>query len=71
MSTIYKEYIVVKVTISESKTNPEFQKYFSEFQKYALAYSERNENFERDIKRFSIILVDEIAIFENHQHIIY
>jgi len=32
-----------KETISESKSNPNFQHYFSEFLKYAGAYSERNE----------------------------
>lgn len=62
-----KEYSIQKETISESKSNPNFQHYFSEFIKYAGAYSERNENFERDIRRLSIILVDKISIIENDQ----
>ncbi len=62
-----KEYSIQKETISESKSNPNFQHYFSEFIKYAGAYSERNENFERDIRRLSIILVDKISIVENDQ----
>lgn len=62
-----KEYSIQKETISESKCNPNFQLFFSEFLKYAGAYSERNENFERDIRRLSIILVDKISIIENDQ----
>jgi hypothetical protein len=62
-----KEYFIRKETISESKSNPNFQHYFSEFLKYARAYCERNENFERDIRRLSIILVDKISIIENDQ----
>ncbi|MEN8646132.1 DUF3883 domain-containing protein [Bacillus toyonensis] len=62
-----KEYFIRKETISESKSNLNFQHYFNEFLKYARAYSERNENFERDIRRLSIILVDKISIIENEQ----
>lgn len=62
-----KEYAIQKETISESKSNPVFQHYFSGFLKYAGAYSERNENFERDIRKLSIILVDKITIIENEQ----
>lgn len=62
-----KDYSIQKDTISESKCNPSFQHYFSEFLKYAGAYSERNENFERDFRRLSIILVDKISIIENDQ----
>ncbi|AFS77514.1 hypothetical protein Curi_c04390 [Gottschalkia acidurici 9a] len=62
-----KEYSIKKETISEGKSNPVFQHYFSEFLKYARAYSERNENFERDIGKLSIILVDKITIIENDQ----
>jgi len=62
-----KEYSIQKETISESKSNPNFQHYFNEFLKYAGAYSERNENFARDIRRLSIILVDKISIIENDQ----
>ncbi len=62
-----KEYSIKKETISESKSNPNFQHYFSEFKKYAGAYSERNENFERTIRMLSIILVDKISIIENNE----
>jgi hypothetical protein len=62
-----KEYSIQKEAISESKINSNFQQYFSEFLKYARAYGERNENFERDIRRLSIKLVDKISIIENEQ----
>lgn len=62
-----KEYSIQKETISEGKCNSVFQTYFIEFLKYARAYSERNENFERDIRKLSIILVDKITIIENDQ----
>lgn len=62
-----KEYSIQKEIISEGKSNPAFQYHFSEFLKYASAYSERNENFERDIRKLSIILVDKITIVENNQ----
>lgn len=62
-----KEYSIEKETISEGKSNPAFQHYFAEFLKYARAYSERNENFERDIRKLSIVLVDKITIIENDQ----
>lgn len=62
-----KEYSIQKETISESICNPEFQDHFNEFLKYARAYSERNENFERHIRKLSIILVDKITIVENDQ----
>jgi len=63
----HKEYSIDKETISEGHSNPTFQLYFSEFLKYARAYSERNENFERDIGKLSIVLVDKITIIENNQ----
>lgn len=63
----YKEYSIQKETISEGKCSPVFQTYFIEFLKYARAYSERNENFERNIRKLSIILVDKITIIENNQ----
>lgn len=62
-----KEYSIQKETISENKSNKNFQCYFMKFIKYAKAYSERNENFERDIKKLSIKLVDTISIIENNQ----
>ncbi len=62
-----KEYSIVKESISEGKSNSDFQQYFGEFLKYAGAYSERNENFERDIRKLSVIIVDKIAISENDQ----
>ncbi|REE90608.1 uncharacterized protein DUF3883 [Paenibacillus taihuensis] len=62
-----KDYAIIKESVSESKSNPDFQLYFNEFLKYAASYSERNENFERDIKRLSVVLVDKISIIENDQ----
>jgi hypothetical protein len=61
------EYTIEKESISIGKSNPAFQDYFREFLKYARAYGERNENFERDIRRLSITLVDKIIINENDQ----
>ncbi|MEG0181105.1 MAG: DUF3883 domain-containing protein [Peptostreptococcaceae bacterium] len=62
-----KEYTIQKETISEGLSNAAFQEHFNEFLKYARAYSERNENFERHIRKLSIILVDKITIVENDQ----
>lgn len=62
-----KEYTIQKESISDSKSNPSFQQYFSEFLKYARAYGEQNENIERDLPKLSITLVDKITIIENNQ----
>lgn len=62
-----KEYTIQKDSIVESKANQDFQQYFSEFLKYARAYSERNENLGRSIDRLSVVLVDKINIIENGQ----
>lgn len=56
------DYSVIRETVSVSSINDQFQMYFSDFQKYALAYRERNENIEKNAGRLRIVLVDKIDI---------
>lgn len=49
-----------------SKSNERFQKYFSEFLRYAVAYKERNENINKILsnENFSIDLIESVKINE-------
>lgn len=60
------EYSVVENSISISKSDKEFQEYFGNFQKYALAFSDRNKNIEDNGKKLRITLVNKIAVSENN-----
>lgn len=60
-----KEYSVISDSITISQTNDNFQKYYRDFQKYARAYAESNDNIERHGKNLTITLVNEISILEN------
>lgn len=58
-------YYIIPQTAKVSNKNPDFQLYFSEFIKYAKAFSERNENIGTTINRLKITIVNEISIIEN------
>lgn len=58
------DYSVIRDSAAISPANAQFQEYFSDFQKYARAYGERNENIEKNIDRLRIVLVNEIDILE-------
>lgn len=60
---------VIRGTEIISPVNDQFQKYFLEFQKYAQAYGERNENIEKNANRLKIVLVDKIDILEQDTNI--
>lgn len=60
-----KEYSVAKDSIVVSRANDGFQRYYRDFQKYACAYAERNDNIERYGKKLTITLVQEISISES------
>lgn len=62
-----KEYSVVKDSIVVSRANDSFQRYYRDFQKYARAYAERNDNIERHGKNLIITLVREISILEGEK----
>lgn len=60
-----KEYSVDERSIVRSAADDEFQKYFQDFQKYACAYGENNDNIQKYGKRLKIVLVEKISILEN------
>lgn len=62
-----KEYSVVKDSIIVSHANDSFQKDYRDFQKYARAYAESNDNIERHGKNITITLVREIAISQSEE----
>ncbi len=63
-----KEYenddTVIKGSEVISSTNEQFQNYFIDFQKYAKAYGDQNENIEKNANRLKVILVEQIDILE-------
>lgn len=59
------QYSVIKESICVSKANQYFQNYYLDFQKYARAYAETNDNVGRYGKALNITLVNEIEISEN------
>ncbi len=60
-----KDYSVVKDNISKSPCDGCFQKYFVEFQKYAIAFADNNENIGKYGINLCVTLVDRIFIREN------
>lgn len=64
-----KEYLLDKRSIVCSAANDEFQKYFRDFQKYACAYAEYNDNIQQYGKRLKIVLVDKISVWENGNYV--
>ena len=58
-----KDYQIKFDSIEESDANNEFQIYFSGFQKFAMAYSERNTNIAK-AKDIEITLVKKICVLE-------
>ncbi len=65
-----KEYSIVESSITVSDANNSFQQYFREFQKYAYAYAENNDNIEKYGKNLHITLVSKISILENENSVI-
>lgn len=59
------EYSVQEGSIVRSGADDGFQKYFQEFQKYACAYGENNDNIQQHAGRLRVTLVQEISILEN------
>lgn len=60
-----EDYSVDTDSIIISEANDSFQVYFRDFQRYACAYSERNENIEKNAKNLCITLVKEISIISH------
>lgn len=60
-----KDASVKKGSERISPSNDQFQRYFADFQKYARAYRERNENVEKNIDKLKVVLVNSIEILEN------
>lgn len=58
------EYKIAFESIVVSDANKRFQEYYRDFQKYARAYDESNENIEKYGNAIKITLVNRIAIFE-------
>ena len=58
-----KDYRIIFDSIEKSDANNEFQKYFAGFQKFAMAYSERNANIGKS-KDITITLVKKICVLE-------
>ena len=58
-----KDYQIIFDSIEKSDANNEFQKYFASFQKFAMAYSERNANIGKS-KDITITLVKKIFVLE-------
>ena len=58
-----KDYRIIFDSIEKSDANNEFQKYFASFQKFAMAYSERNANIGKS-KDITITLVKKICVLE-------
>lgn len=65
----HKEYSVDERSIVRSAADEEFQKYFLEFQKYACAYGENNDNIQQYGRNLKIVLVDKISILENGESV--
>lgn len=62
-----KSYTIIRESINESSSNGEFQVYFKEFQRFARAYGERNDNIAEIGGRLDISLVDRISIIETEE----
>lgn len=60
------DYSVIENTAKIASINDDFQKFYTDFIKYARAYSERNDNISRYISQLRITLVNEICIEENN-----
>lgn len=60
-----KDASVKKGSEKVSSLNYRFQLYFTDFQKYARVYRERNENIDKNIDKLKVVLVNSIEIVEN------
>lgn len=58
-------YTIINGTIVVSDANNKFQNYYTDFHKYARAYSERNDNIEKYSRALNVTLVKEIKILDN------